>query len=288
MTFRAQRDAGRRSRRRLQCRGYPCRSGWAPPLLLVGGLIGPLAGCGQSPDSPPPPSTSRESPTDTPRPRSTWRFQPTLDANLPLDAIAETVLELSEPRQRSVVIVAAVLRSGADHVELERWTFEQIPNQEEGLRLVDTGKPIARLRPGGARRPELDALRRRIASPWVVLTRPVGIEVSDPGALVKRLAVAFAMMRSLDAEPRARVQALATIVRGLDDTVVLDRDGIAELSTVLVPAPGALSIQSQSKRRARVSFQVTERSVTLEVHRKAEGWVIGDVEISPAEQKVSL
>jgi len=198
------------------------------------------------------------------------------------------VLELSEPRQRSVVIVAAVLRSGTEHLELERWTFEQIPNQEEGLRLVDAGKPIARLRPGGARPPELDALRRRIASPWVVLTRPVGVDVSDPGALVERLATAFATMRNLDAEPRSRVQALATIVRGLDDAVVLDRDGIGELSTVLIPAPRELSIQSQSKRRARVSFQVTGRSVTLELHRNAEGWVVGNVEIAPAEQKVSL
>ncbi|MEM7158607.1 MAG: hypothetical protein AAF799_37550 [Myxococcota bacterium] len=195
--------------------------------------------------------------------------------------MAEPVLELSEPRQRSVVVLAAVLRAGAPHVELERWTYEQIPNKEEGLRLVDEGQPTVRLRPG-ERSDLLGEFRRRLAAPRVVVNRPVGL-APTPAELVSQLATALATIDDAAASPRDRVVATATAVQGLDDALVLEREAIGPLRAVLVPAPAAeaLQISQQSTRRATVSFEAEGGTVSLGLQRKSDGWAVVSVELPP-------
>ena len=245
-------------------------------------LCGP-AGCGdQAPAEPPPTAQAPSEATPSPATPSRWRFRPTLDANLPEGAVAEPVLELSEPRQRTVVVLAAVLRPGAPHVELERWTYEQIPNKEEGLRVLEEGQPAVRLRPG-PRSELLGDLRRRLAAPRVVVTRPVGL-TPTPAELIPRLAEALATMADSAASPRDRVVATATAVQGLDDAIVLEREALGPLSAALVPAPAseALTVEQESSRRATVSFDKDGSTVSLGLQRKSEGWAVVSAKLPSA------
>jgi hypothetical protein len=174
------------------------------------------------------------------------------------------------------VVLAAVLRAGAEHVELERWTFAQSPDGQS-LQLVTGGEALLRLRPG-TRHPELTELRRELAAPRVVLTRPLGLPAAEPRALLDQLASAFATLHDVKAEPRARVQAAATVVQGLDDAVAFDRDAIWEVAALLAPAPAEIEVEVLAERRARARLPHAGGTATLELQRKSDGWAIAAVE----------
>lgn len=205
-----------------------------------------------------------------------WRFVPTLEQHLPAGAVGVPVLELSRPRQRTVTILAAVLRAGAEHVELERWTFAQSPDGQT-LQLVTGGDAVVRLRPG-PRSAALSDLRRDVAAPNVVLTRPVGLAAADARGSIDALSTAFATLRDAKAEPRARVEAAATVTRGLDDTVIFDRDAIWEVAALLDPAPATIEIEALSERRARVELAHAGGTARLELQRKSDGWAVVAIE----------
>jgi hypothetical protein len=242
-------------------------------ILLVGGSLG---GCGREPAGAAEPEQAPSEAAASQAPASPWRFVPTLEQHLPAGAVAEPVLELSQPRQYTVVIVAAVLRAGAEHVELERWTFT--PSTDgQSLQLVEGGEALLRLRPG-PRNPKLGELRRELAAPRVVLTRPLGLAAVEPRALVEQLAAAFATLHDAKAEPRARVQAAATVVRGIDDPVAFDRDAIWELAELLDPVPAAIEVEVLSERRARAVVAHGTRTAMLELQHKSDGWAVAAVE----------
>lgn len=220
-----------------------------------------------------------------------WRFVPTLEQHLPAGAVGEPVVELSQPRQRRVVILAAVLRAGAEHVEIERWTFTQSPDGQS-LQLLDGGEPMLRLRPG-PRNSKLVDLRRELASPGVVLTRPAGLPADQPLALLEQLTTAITTLRDPKAEPGVRVSAAATLVRGLDDAVVFERDAIGELAALLAPPPPALAplpagVEILSERRSRVKLLDAANTegppAVLELQRKSDGWVIAAIELPKANE----
>ncbi len=245
----------------------------AAPLALVLLTSTPIAcGDGQTPAKPDP-SPPVATPTEDDGP---WRFRPTLEQHLPEGAVAEPILELSLPREYSVIVLAAVLRQGEDQPGLERWTFEQTAG-EESLRLREGGERILRVQPG-TRHPKLGDLRRTLATPRAVMTRPVGLPGDDPAAVIDAVARAFAAMRDPKGEARARVEAAATAVRGLDDTVVFERDAIWQVADVLDPKPSAPEVTTQSERRARATFEADGRTVTLELQRKTDGWAITSVD----------
>lgn len=219
---------------------------------------------------------------------SPWRFVPTLAQHLPTGAVGEPVLELSQPRQRTVVILAAVLRAGAQHVEIERWTFAQSPDGQS-LQLLEGGEAMVRLRPG-TRNPKLGDLRRELAAPRVVLTRPLGLDTAEPRLLLDRLATAFTTLHDAKAEPQARVAAAAMVVRGLDDTVVLERDAAWEVAALLEPlarAPAdtssAIEVERLAERRARARLPHAGGTATLELQRKSDGWAISGLELPQGE-----
>lgn len=242
--------------------------------LLSGGVTIGLIGCGSEPaPRQPDPSPAASEPA---APASPWRFVPSLEAHLPAGAVAQTVLELSQPRRRAVVIVAAVLRADAEHVELERWTFTQSPDGES-LVLVEGGEALVRLRPG-PRHPQLGDVRRDMAAPRVVLTRPVGLPADGPAALLEQLSTAIGVLHDAKAEPRARVQAAATVVRGLDDAVVFERDAVWEVAELLDPAPAELAVEVLAERRARATVTLPHGTAMLELQRKSEGWAISSVD----------
>jgi hypothetical protein len=249
---------------------------WATGALLA--LTSGWVACrGEGPSEQKAPSTAVETAAELPAGAVRWRFVPTLEQHLPAGAVGETVLELSQPRQRTVVILAAVLRAGAAHVELERWTFAQSPDGQS-LQLVEGGEPMVRLR-AGTRNPRLTELRRDLAAPGVVLTRPIGLpSVADPEPFLGALAAAFATLRNAKAEPRERVHAATVVVRGLDDTVVLERDAIWEVAELLGSLPGEVVVQVLGERRARAKLPHAGGTATLELQRKSDGWAITAVE----------
>lgn len=242
------------------------------PLALVLLTSTPIAcGDGQTPAKPDP----SPPPTATPAEQGPWRFRPTLEQHLPNGAVAEPILELSLPREYTVIVLAAVLRTG-DEIGLERWTFEQTAG-EESLRLREGGERVLRLQPG-TRHPQLGDLRRTLATPRAVLTRPIGLPGDDPNAVIDAVSAALTVMRDPKGDARARVEATATAVRGLDDAVVFERDAIWVLADVLVPKPSAIDVAIQSERRARATFEADGRTVTLELQRKTDGWAIASVD----------
>jgi hypothetical protein len=117
----------------------------------------------------------------------------------------------------------------------------------------------------------------------VVLTRPLGLPASDPRALIEQLATAFATLRDVEAEPRARVRAAATVVRGLDDAVVLERDAIWEVAALLEPPPAEVEVEVLAERRARAKLPHAGGTATLELQRKSDGWAIASVELPEVE-----
>jgi hypothetical protein len=260
----------------------------ATVIALMVLVLGGGTACGREDGEGPVPATtpaSKDAPTDPDAgsTKTVWRFVPTLEQHLPAGAVGEPVLELSQPRQYQVVVLAAVLRAGAEHVELERWTFVQNPDGQT-LRLVEGGEPLLRLRPG-TRSPKLVDLRRELAAPRGVVTRPLGL-ADDPRGLLGALATAFATLRDAKAEPRARVSAAATVVRGLDDTLVFERDAIWEvaevLAEVLASGPTEVEVEMLAERRARARLPDPALGsggmATLELQRKSDGWAIAALE----------
>ncbi|MEM9461962.1 MAG: hypothetical protein AAGF11_47825 [Myxococcota bacterium] len=242
-------------------------------LLL---LMSASPGCGRDP-APDQPRASRSTPT--PATTGPWRFVPTLEQHLPAGAVAEPILELSLPRVQTVIVLAAVLRQGSPSVNIERWTFEQTPG-EESLSLVEGGQALLRLRPG-PRHQELAELRRQLATPRAVLTRPLGLG-DEPRATLDQLTAALSTLGDPASEGRARVQAAATVVRGLDDAVVLERDAIWELDDLLDPTPPvievAIEVSMLSERRARATLTRQGHTATLELQRKTEGWAVAAID----------
>lgn len=269
---------GERETRRQE-RAWP--RAWAaivPAVMAAMAVtLGGGAGCGRedAADQPVPTTT----PATAEASKTTWRFVPTLEQHLPAGAVGEPVLELSQPRQYQVMVLAAVLRAGAEHVELERWTFVQNTDGRT-LRLVEGGEPMLRLR-AGTRSPKLADFRRELAAPRVVVTRPLGL-ADDPRGLLDALATAFAVLRDAKAEPRARVGAAATIVQGLDDTVVFERDAIWEVAELLASAPAGIEVEVLAERRARARLPDPSLggggTATLELQRKSDGWAIAAIE----------
>ncbi len=236
-----------------------------------------LGGCG---DQAARPASTQAVPATAPAPEpSPWRFGPTLDQHLPSDAVAEPLLELSMPRRAQVLILAAVWRPTTKQVELERWTFGQIPDQEE-LSLVEGGQPLVRLRPG-PRGAELTEIRRRIAAPGAVLTRPIGLSVPGPAEALAALTAAAARLDAPGTEPRERVEALATLFRGLDDPVIFNRDSIATVVDLLGTRPQTSPPQQLSSRRARVTLTTPSGPGVLELQRKSGGWVLASIKPPP-------
>lgn len=242
-----------------------------PVSLALVVLMSALPGCGRDPalDQPRP---GRSPPT--PATTGPWRFVPTLEQHLPAGAVAEPILELSLPRMQTAIILAAVLRQGSPSVNVERWTFEQTPG-EESLSLVEGGQALLRLRPG-PRHPELAELRRHLATPRAVLTRPLGLG-DEPRATLDQLVAALSTLRDPASEGQARVQAAATVVRGLDDAVVLEHDAIWELDALLDPKPQTIEVSMLSERRARATLTRQGHTATLELQRKTEGWAVAAI-----------
>lgn len=196
---------------------------------------------------------------------------------MPPGLAASPVLELAEGlrgRGRFVVAVA-----GADApARLEVWTFSQFNERD---RLERVGPPellldLGQLEAGVGMPAELVAeLRREIASPGNESVRAQGLP-GEPAAVLAELARLAATATS-PGEPALRARALAEFTRGLDERLLWER--LPGLLRRLRAGPWSVGEPSPlGARRVRFVAPEGDGSVTLELTRMQERWVLSGVE----------
>lgn len=245
-----------------------------------------LAACGPTPQDAADTSNTATSPTavassdakaSAPTPATEpWRYGPTLAAAVPPGLAASPVLELAEGlrgRGRFVVAVA-----GADApARLEVWTFSQFNERD---RLERVGPPellldLGQLEAGVGMPGELVAsLRREIASPGNESVRAQGLP-GEPAAVLAELA-RLAAAATGPGEPALRARALAEFTRGLDERLMWER--LPGLLQRLRSGPWIVGEPTPlGARRVRFSAREGDGSVTLELTRMQERWVLSEV-----------
>ena len=203
-----------------------------------------------------------------------WRYAPALAASVPSGVRAAPVLELADGLHGRARVVVAVAQGSAP-VRLELWDFSQ--NNERGV-LERSGEPkllldaqnVADADARLAAEPVAD-LRREIASPGSETVRPLGLpgEPADLPAELSRLAAAT----DGDGDAAVRAQALAQLIRGLDDELLWTR--LPELLRRLRATPWTTGeLTELSPRRVRISAREADRTLVLELDRKQDRWVL--------------
>ena len=201
-----------------------------------------------------------------------WRYGKALAAASE-GAVVSPVLELSMGDRGRAQVVAVAQRSGSPEppVTVEIWTFEQ-----RGEDLAPVGEPtvLHELRAGehapADRDERLAELRRDRAAPGTVVERPLGLQADDPSALFGQLVALAATTVDPAAAERARVDAAAILLRGIDDSLAFS-GRLPALTVALASAsPSAVGIAPLSDRRVRV----TSGTQTFEVWKAGSGWVL--------------
>lgn len=253
---------------------------------LVAWTAAALVACGQSPqnaadtNNAPASSAAKEdalasAPTPTPA-SEPWRYGPTLAAAVPPGLAASPVLELAEGLQGRGRFVVAV--AGADApARLELWTFSQFNERD---RLERVGPPellldLGQMEAGVGMPGELVAgLRRDIASPGNETVRAQGLP-GEPAAVLAELA-RLAAAATGTGEPELRARALAEFTRGLDEGLLWER--LPQLLRRLRAGPWSVGEPTLlGARRVRFTAREGAGSVTLELTRLQERWVLSQV-----------
>lgn len=240
-----------------------------------------LTACGPSTQNAADTSNTATSPTPASEPKAPapepWRYGPTLAAAVPPGLAASPVLELAEGlrgRGRFVVAVA-----GADvPARLEVWTFSQFNERD---RLERVGPPellldLGQLDAGVGMPAELvTGLRREIASPGNESVRAQGLP-GEPAVVLTELA-RLAAAATGAGEPASRARALADFTRGLDERLMWER--LPALLQRLRTGPWSIGEPTPlGARRVRFSAREGDGTVTLELTRMQERWVLSGVE----------
>jgi hypothetical protein len=216
-----------------------------------------------------------------PGPALRWRFSPTLEASLPSGVTAVPIMEVGLPHRGKVRIVAAAFRPGqATPLRVELVDFEQ-NNERDKLEIEGEPTAILRLEAGQPRSTVLLTLRRQIAAPQSKVYRPLGLDVAGPAELVRELAAAAATIADETAEAQARAQALADVVRGLDDAIVFERDELHAVLEAFGHGPWSIDEETTiSARRRSLVATAPGWSLKLEIVRASGGWAL--VSMKPA------
>ena len=240
------------------------------------------------------PAAATPSPSASATPEDTsneprWRYLPAFRAVAePLGeggVGAAPVLEVANGRTGHARFLVAVVRPGEDpELRVELWAFSQ--NNARGL-LEPAGEPIAavvRLRSSDPRAPELERLREEIATPGVEKTRPRGLESETPTAFVEALTRA-AKAASAPGEASARAEALARVIRGVDDTILLERDAVFRVFELAEVDRDWVEIEpsSPTSRRRRLDAAAPNDPLSLELLQTRDGWILSAIrERAPA------
>jgi hypothetical protein len=246
-------------------------------------LLAP-AGCERSSgtDTAPTPSSV---PTASSEATDGWFFRPTFEQNLPAGVVGVPLLEAAMPDHAQVRIIAASARADDPVLGIDVWTYDQ-RNPKEVLELVGTPEPVLRLDPAHASSPALPLLRRQLAAPGTRVVRPMGLVLEEGSSLaagVNMLQQAATTVRSPGADPRARVEALATLVRGLDDALVLEIDAVGEIAHILA-TESAWEIEDEqmlSTRRRLLRVRGDAGEYVMTWIKKPDGWVLTELARAP-------
>jgi hypothetical protein len=202
-----------------------------------------------------------------------WRFLPTLARAVAADVHAVPILELARPRLGQARIVAAVFRPHSQPaLRVEVFDFDQRTGR---LELVGTPTTILRLSGEAPRAAELAELRRQLAAPGSEVYRAIGHDTSGPSELFDRLCAWAELVRDDRAHAGIRTEALAELVRGIDDPLVFERDEVYRVIDEL--AGRAWSIEHETavaKRRRKLVVRRPGRTLELELARKSGGWAL--------------
>ncbi|MCA9634852.1 MAG: hypothetical protein KC420_02330 [Myxococcales bacterium] len=253
--------------------------------LLVA-LAGPLlAGCQRSPapdvSTEPTPSVPEPPPASppTPTPELDWRTLAPLQEHLGADANVVPLLEVRDELRGSARAIFAIHRRGAEPpLSVELWRFRV----RTPLELIPTGdpEPVLRLRREDPPSSALPELRLFAATPGNTMIRPRGF-ASSPDELIRELAAAVAAYNDPEATGDARAWALAQVIRGLDDSMVLERDAVHRVLRVFSEREPAITRREElSSRRIRVEIAGATGPRVLDVMHLREGWVIADIRIA--------
>jgi len=196
---------------------------------------------------------------------------------VPPGLAASPVLELGDGLRGRGRIVVAVAAADSP-ARLEVWTFSQFNARDRLERvgtpelLLDVGELAADARLPG----ELVAgLRREIASPGSESVRVQGLP-GEPAAVLVELA-RLAAVATGPGEPGLRARALAEFTRGLEERLLWER--LPELLQRLRAGPWRVGEPTPlGTRRVRFTASEGERSLTLELARMQERWILTEVE----------
>lgn len=241
------------------------------------GLVAVLGcGCGDDGDPKPPAQPVTPPPSSATR-EPAWRYVPTLREAVPEGVTVEPIAEVASPDQARLHIIAAVHRADATPaLRVEEWSFTQ--HNDKGT-LAKDFDPVVVLRTSPKQpRPEgFEAMRVRLAKPGSQVNRPLGLPAADPKALLQTLHALATTARDESATPAARTAALARLIRGLDNALVLESRGLAPALEDLAAGQWApQGVREISKRRSAVAIG-GEPPREVEVTKKNGGWVVTSV-----------
>jgi hypothetical protein len=201
------------------------------------------------------------------------RYGSTIEAARRPDETITTLLEVALPANGRMRAIVGVVPGDGPGLTTQIWTFDQ---RETGV-LAELGErtPALRMRASDPGSPALAELRVELATPGAAVHRLRGIDAADPAAVLAAMTSSALVVRDLDRLADARLTALATVVRGLDDGPLLEQDALGRALDELTSGRWALaSVKGISERRAEVT---TASGTVLELHRKGDGWAIAAV-----------
>lgn len=211
-----------------------------------------------------------------------FRYQRAFEEAAPEGLAAKPVIEVASGNRGRAWFVVAVHRAGEDPaLRLELWTFSQ-RNQEQLLR--PEGAPALFLTLGSdvpkAALDRVATLRKQMATPGTEVTRPRGLPAQGPTQALENLVEACKVVSRAAAKDGDRVDALATVIAGIDDRLILERLQLSTVVRELSTLPQTV-YQQQAKGTRRMVLEVG----TGEAHRRHEwtrtrtGWVLTGYEI---------
>lgn len=160
---------------------------------------------------------------------------------------------------------------------LRHWTFDQRGKAQ--LELAGEPQVLIRFAPGAADdAPRLTALRRCIAAPGSIVTRPLGLAPADPRAAAEELHAAARLAGTGHVPTDAGVKAIADVFRGCDDDLAFTPGRLAQVVRELGESAWAVEhVEQEGERRATMTSGAGSSRQTLTWLRKSEGWVVTEI-----------
>ena len=210
-----------------------------------------------------------------------FRFAPTLEKHSPQGMVLKPVAEVGLPSARRMKAVVATHRPDrTPKLQIELWTFDQ-QGEEDVLAPAGDPSPLVPLSRGHADKAGLDELRRDLAAPRTVVTRPQGLAVDSAEAALHRLHDLAKLLANIDGDPKARVDALAEYISALDDDLWLSSKHVPRSIEIFHEGPWVLIGEpdgSKYRTRLRAKPGDGKPEFTLAFLRKRDGWVLQSFE----------